>query len=39
MPTPTDILREEHRVILRALDVLETAAARLVGGRSLPEGW
>jgi hemerythrin-like domain-containing protein len=39
MPTPTDILREEHRVILRALDVLETAAARLVGGRPLPEAW
>jgi hemerythrin-like domain-containing protein len=39
MPTPTDILREEHRVILRALDVLGTAAARLAGGRPLPEGW
>ena len=39
MPTPTDILREEHRVILRALDALEAAAARLAGGRPLPEGW
>jgi len=39
MPTPTDVLREEHRVILRALGVLETAAARLAGGRPLPEGW
>ena len=36
MPTPTDVLREEHRVILRALDVLEAAAARLAGGRLLP---
>ena len=39
MPTPTDILREEHRVILRALDALEAAAARLAAGRPLPEGW
>jgi hemerythrin-like domain-containing protein len=39
MPTPTDVLREEHRVILRALGVLEAAAARLAGGRLLPEGW
>jgi hemerythrin-like domain-containing protein len=39
MPTPTDVLREEHRVILRALDVLEAAAARLAGGRPLPDGW
>ncbi len=39
MPTPTDVLREEHRVILRALGVLEAAAARLAGGRPLPEGW
>ena len=39
MPTPTDVLREEHRVILRALGVLEAAAARLAAGRPLPEGW
>jgi hemerythrin-like domain-containing protein len=39
MPIPTDVLREEHRVILRALGVLEAAAARLAGGRPLPEGW
>ena len=39
MPTPTEVLREEHRVILRALGVLEAAAARLAGGRPLPEGW
>jgi len=39
MSTPTEVLRDEHRVILRALDVLEAAAGRLAGGRSLPEGW
>jgi hemerythrin-like domain-containing protein len=39
MPTPTDVLRDEHRVILRALDMLEIAAARLAGGRPLPDGW
>jgi len=39
MPMPTDVLRDEHRVILRALDVLEAAAARLAGGRPLPAGW
>lgn len=39
MPTPTEVLREEHRVILRALGVLEAAAARLAGGRPPPEGW
>lgn len=39
MATPTDILREEHRVILRALDVLEAAAARLAAGQPLPNGW
>lgn len=39
MVTPTNVLRGEHRVILRALGVLETAAARLAGGLPLPEGW
>ena len=39
MPTPTEVLREEHRVILRALEVLETAAGRLAAGRPLPEAW
>ena len=39
MPTPTETLREEHRVILRALGLLETAAGRLAAGRPLPEGW
>lgn len=37
--TPTEILREEHRVILRALDLLETAAPRLAPGGLLPDGW
>lgn len=37
--TPTDILREEHRIILQALDVLETGAERLARGGALPEGW
>jgi hemerythrin-like domain-containing protein len=39
MTTPTDVLREEHRVILRALELLETAAERLAAGGTLPEGW
>jgi hemerythrin-like domain-containing protein len=37
--TSTDVLREEHRVILRALDLLEAAARRLAAGTPLPEGW
>jgi len=37
--TPTEVLREEHRVILQALDALESAAGRLAGGGSLPDGW
>jgi hemerythrin-like domain-containing protein len=36
---PTDTLREEHRVILRAIALLEVAAGRLTAGRPLPEGW
>lgn len=36
---PTDMLRDEHRVILRALEVLEQAAERLANGGDLPEGW
>lgn len=39
MKTPTDILREEHVVILRALAVLESATARLARGAALPDGW
>ncbi len=34
MTTPTQILRDEHRVILRCLELVETAA-----GRTLPAGW
>lgn len=37
--SPTQTLREEHRVILRALTLLEVAAARLSGARVLPDGW
>ncbi len=39
MTTPTEILRDEHRVILRALDVLESAADRLAAGGTVPDGW
>jgi hemerythrin-like domain-containing protein len=39
MPTPTDVLRDEHRVILLALDLLEAAAIRLARGLPLPDGW
>ena len=39
MTTPTEVLREEHRVILRALGLLEAGANRLAGGGALPEGW
>jgi hemerythrin-like domain-containing protein len=37
--SPTDTLREEHRVILRAILLLEEAAGRLTAGRPLPGGW
>lgn len=39
MTSPTQTLREEHRVILRALVLVEVAAGRLSGGRALPDGW
>lgn len=39
MPSPTDILREEHRVILRAVALLEGAAGALARGQSPPEPW
>ena len=39
MKLPSQTLREEHRVILRALVLIEVAAARLSGGRGLPDGW
>jgi hemerythrin-like domain-containing protein len=38
-PGPTQTLREEHRVILRAIALLEVAAGRLGEGRALPDGW
>jgi hemerythrin-like domain-containing protein len=37
--SPTDRLRDEHRVILRALDLLETAAGRPAGGAHVPDAW
>ncbi|HBH03670.1 MAG TPA: hypothetical protein DDZ42_17410 [Candidatus Rokubacteria bacterium] len=39
MPTPTDVLRAEHQVILIALTSLDTAAARLAAGHEPPAGW
>ncbi len=39
MKTPTDVLRDEHGLILRGLDVLETAAGRLEAGQEPPDGW
>lgn len=39
MKAPTDVLRDEHRVILAALTTLDAAAGRLAAGRALPEGW
>jgi len=38
MRSATDILRDEHHLILRALLSLETAAERLGAGGALPEG-
>src|SRR6266545_2535017 len=39
MTTPTQTLREEHRVILVALDLLERGSGRLAAGAALPDGW
>ena len=39
MTSPTDVLREEHRVILRALALLESAADRPGRPEALPDGW
>lgn len=39
MTSPTQTLREEHRVILRAIVLLEVAAGRLDAGQALPAGW
>lgn len=37
--TPTDLLRDEHCVILKGLDVLERAAARVAAGAFVADGW
>ena len=39
MRTPTDILRDEHAVILRGLDIVEAAARHAMDGHDLPEAW
>jgi hemerythrin-like domain-containing protein len=39
MKTPLDVLRGEHAIILRGLDVLEAAVRRGEDGRDLPEAW
>jgi hemerythrin-like domain-containing protein len=39
MPTPTDLLRDDHVLILRTLDLLDRAAARVAAGPPVPEGW
>ena len=39
MRTPTDVLRDEHAIILRGLDVLEAAARQAEDGHDLPEAW
>lgn len=39
MKTPIDVLRDEHVLILRALDALEAAADRLARGDVVPETW
>jgi hemerythrin-like domain-containing protein len=35
----TDLLREEHRVILRALDMLDRAVARAASGGAVADAW
>lgn len=39
MRSPTDVLRDEHAIILRGLDVLEAAARQAEEGRDLPDAW
>lgn len=39
MRNPTDVLRDEHRVILQALDVLERAIGRQSQGAPIADGW
>jgi hemerythrin-like domain-containing protein len=37
--TPIEALLEEHRLILKALDLLEAAAGRLEAGDAVPDSW
>lgn len=39
MKTATEVLRDEHVLILRALDLAETAAARLASGSGPADEW
>lgn len=39
MERPTDVLRAEHQLILRALTVLEAAADQTDRGAELPDAW
>jgi hemerythrin-like domain-containing protein len=39
MRSPTDVLRDEHVLILRGLDVLEAAAGQAQDGRDPPDRW
>ncbi len=39
MKTPTDILRDEHILILRALEIMESAGGRLERGAAPAEDW
>jgi hemerythrin-like domain-containing protein len=39
MKNPTDVLRDEHVLILRTLDAVETAADRLAQGDVVSETW
>jgi hemerythrin-like domain-containing protein len=39
MRPPTDVLRDEHAIILRGLDVLEAAARQAEDGRDPPDRW
>jgi hemerythrin-like domain-containing protein len=39
MKTPTDVLRAEHTLILRGLDLRAAAPGRVEGGAAPPDGW
>ena len=39
MKAPTDVLRDEHAIILNGLALLEVAASRLEGGDGPPASW